>query len=53
MEGEVRSALSGEEALKKLDNSVDLIILDVMLPDMNGFKVCEKMRESYACPILF
>ncbi|WP_439874482.1 response regulator transcription factor [Bacillus mycoides] len=54
MEGyEVRSALSGEEALKKLDSSVDLIILDVMLPDMNGFKVCEKMRESYACSILF
>ncbi|PGO24051.1 DNA-binding response regulator [Bacillus cereus] len=54
MEGyEVRSALSGEEALEKLDSSVDLIILDVMLPDMNGFKVCEKMRESYACPILF
>jgi DNA-binding response OmpR family regulator len=54
MEGyEVRSALNGEEALKQLDSSVDLIILDVMLPDMNGFKVCEKMRESYACPILF
>lgn len=54
MEGyEVRSALSGKEALKKLDSSVDLIILDVMLPDMDGFKVCEKMRESYACPILF
>ncbi|EMY5506431.1 DNA-binding response regulator [Bacillus wiedmannii] len=54
MEGyEVRSALNGEEALKKLDSSVDLIVLDVMLPDMNGFKVCEKMRESYACPILF
>ncbi|MGE7853858.1 response regulator transcription factor [Bacillus paramycoides] len=54
MEGyEVRSALSGEEALGKLDSSVDLIILDVMLPDMNGFKVCEKMREFYTCPILF
>ncbi|MGG0704570.1 response regulator transcription factor [Bacillus paramobilis] len=54
MEGyEVRSALNGEEALKKLDSRVDLIVLDVMLPDMNGFKVCEKMRESYACPILF
>ncbi|AAU15524.1 response regulator transcription factor [Bacillus cereus] len=54
MEGyEVRSALNGEEALKQLDSSVDLIILDVMLPDMNGFKVCEKMRESYPCPILF
>ncbi|CAM3962677.1 DNA-binding response regulator [Bacillus cereus] len=54
MEGyEVRSALSGEEALEKLDSSVDLIILDVMLPDMNGFKVCEKMREFYTCPILF
>ncbi|MED0979950.1 response regulator transcription factor [Bacillus paramycoides] len=54
MEGyEVRSALSGEEALEKLDSSVDLIILDVMLPDMNGFKVCEKIREFYTCPILF
>ncbi|MDZ5606755.1 response regulator transcription factor [Bacillus pseudomycoides] len=54
MEGyEVRSALNGEEALKKLDSSIDLIILDVMLPDISGLKVCERIRESHTCPILF
>ncbi|PFK37789.1 DNA-binding response regulator [Bacillus cereus] len=54
MEGyEVRSALDGKEALQKLDSSIDLIILDVMLPDISGFKVCEKIRESHTCPILF
>ncbi|EOG8708074.1 response regulator transcription factor [Bacillus cereus] len=48
MEGyEVRSALSGEEALKKLDNSVDLIILDVMLPDMNGKEKIHFTKKEY------
>lgn len=37
-----------------LDEEPDLIILDVMLPDMNGFSVTKRLRESgYASPILF
>jgi len=31
---------------------LDLAILDVMLPDMNGFKLCQKIREQYTYPII-
>lgn len=39
--------------LKCKDFNPDIIILDVMLPDINGFKVCEKIREFSICPIIF
>ncbi|CAM3749881.1 MULTISPECIES: response regulator transcription factor [Paenibacillus] len=50
----VRSAGTGEEAmrlLKELDP--DVIILDVMLPDEDGFEVCRKIRKITEAPILF
>ncbi|MGD6887860.1 response regulator transcription factor, partial [Staphylococcus shinii] len=31
---------------------VDLIILDLMMPDMDGFTACKKIREKYMMPIL-
>ena len=37
---DVIEAGSGEEALEKLDDSVDIVLLDVMLPGINGFEVC-------------
>ena len=38
----VESAVDGEAALKKaLDNNYDLILLDVMMPKMNGYDVCK------------
>ncbi|PEB47456.1 DNA-binding response regulator [Bacillus pseudomycoides] len=49
----VRTALDGKEALHQLDDNVSLVLLDVMLPDMNGFEVCEKIRERQTFPILF
>ena len=47
-------AKDGAEALQKaLNNVYDLIILDVMMPKMNGFDVCEKIRQAkLAVPIL-
>ena len=39
---------SGEEGLRKaLIEKPDIAILDVMLPGMNGFEVCQKLRESF------
>lgn len=44
---EVDSAKDGEEALQKaLTGSYDLILLDVMMPKMNGFDVCKNIRIS-------
>lgn len=50
----VDSAKDGLEGLNKaLNNSYDLILLDVMMPKMNGFDVCKNIRQAkLAIPIL-
>lgn len=50
---EVDIARTGTEALEKFDDAVDLVILDVMLPEINGFDVCERIRQDSNVPILF
>ena len=49
----ILEAGSGEEALSKLNEAVDLVILDIMLPGMSGLKVCEEIRKVSNVPILF
>ena len=46
-------APDGETALELVDDSIDLIILDIMMPGISGLDVCKKVRESYQMPILF
>ena len=44
---------SGEKALSLFkEHGARLVILDIMLPGIDGFAVCKKMRESYDTPIL-
>lgn len=44
---------SAKDMLSCIDTTeLDLAILDVMLPDMNGFKLCQKIREQYTYPII-
>ena len=41
------SAYNGQEALKQAaDHNPDLIVLDVMMPDMDGYEVCERLKAS-------
>jgi DNA-binding response OmpR family regulator len=49
---EIAEAADGEEACQKTDDSIDLIILDVMMPVKNGYKACMEIREKTTAPIL-
>ena len=50
---EVDCAYDGEEALNMAkENDYDLILLDVMLPKMDGFEVCQQIREFSDVPII-
>ncbi|MBE3067964.1 MAG: response regulator transcription factor [Chloroflexi bacterium] len=52
-EYEVFTAKDGEEALESFSaNPVDLILLDVMLPRMDGFAVCQRIRQFSNVPII-
>lgn len=49
----VKVFTKGVSALEYIEeNGADLVILDVMLPDMDGFSICRKLREKYFFPII-
>ena len=50
---ETIEASNGEEVLSQLNESVDLVILDVMMPGMDGYTICSEIRKLFAVPILF
>lgn len=49
----VDCAFDGEEALQKIkENDYDIVLLDLMLPKMNGYEVCEAVRSFSRVPII-
>lgn len=51
--GQVYRAISGEEGLRQLEeNQPDLVILDLMMPGMDGWETCTKIREISNVPIV-
>jgi two-component system OmpR family response regulator len=50
---EIYEAADGLEALKSLESiKADLVILDIMMPNMDGWQLCRELREHYDLPIL-
>ncbi|MGF1602653.1 MAG: response regulator transcription factor RpaB [Thermosynechococcaceae cyanobacterium] len=50
---EVAVAVDGEEALTVFEEqSPDLVVLDIMMPKLNGLQVCEELRKTTAVPII-
>src|SRR5215470_1660027 len=50
---DVLAASDGKQALELIEsNSLDLVLLDVMMPKMDGFTVCYRVREFSAVPII-
>jgi len=44
---EIITALGGEEGLKKArEEKPDLVLLDVIMPDINGFQVCQQLKKD-------
>src|SRR6266581_4136878 len=50
---QVLVASDGQQALEQIEqNAPDLVLLDVMMPKMDGFSVCHRVREFSAVPII-
>ncbi|MDO4285727.1 MAG: response regulator transcription factor [Eubacteriales bacterium] len=50
---EVDCAYDGEEALEKVrQNTYDIVLLDVMLPKLTGFEVCQQIRDFSNVPVV-
>ncbi len=49
----VEEAYDGRDALNKIaSNDYELILLDVMMPEIDGWTVCRKIREEYSIPVI-
>jgi len=49
----VLTAADGEEGVRQARKQPDLIILDIMMPNLNGYEVCRAIRDEVMCPIIF
>jgi len=50
---QVLIANNGDSALKTFDKETpDLVLLDIMMPDMDGYTVCQRIREFSQVPII-
>src|SRR5512143_1264343 len=48
---QVVEALNGKQAIDKMRDTPDLVVLDVMMPDLDGLEVLEKIRGASNVPV--
>ncbi|NLU52020.1 MAG: response regulator transcription factor [Clostridiaceae bacterium] len=49
----VLTAFDGEEGIRKAKEQPDIIILDIMMPGIDGYEVIRRIRDAIFCPIIF
>ena len=49
----IREAENGRQGLEFLDDTIDLVILDIMMPGISGLRTCEEIRKKSNVPVLF
>lgn len=50
----IDTAISGQQGVEKAyENTYDLLLLDVMLPELDGFEICKEVRHDSDVPIIF
>ncbi|MDD1793620.1 response regulator [Enterovibrio makurazakiensis] len=49
---EVDIANNGQQGLEQINDSIDLVLLDVMMPVLNGMETLRRLRESWETPVL-
>src|SRR3990172_53761 len=50
---EISTAQNGEEALEKFSSEhIDLVLLDIMMPKMDGYTACQRIRQFSSVPII-
>ncbi|WP_028594005.1 response regulator transcription factor [Paenibacillus assamensis] len=51
---QIETAATGKDALQRIkENNYDIILLDIMLPDLSGFELCTEIRKLTNTPIIF
>ncbi len=50
---EMIEASNGQEVLERIDDTIDLVLLDIMMPQLDGIQTCIEIRKKYMTPIIF